>query len=74
MKKTRDPSASLEHEVIYAVIALYAGLCTVILSIHFLQPDRGKTEVPEVMTEQAAAVRGNGSVSAGKAGDGTPAR
>lgn len=40
MKKTRDPSASLEHEVIYAVVALYVGLTAIILCIHFLQPDR----------------------------------
>jgi hypothetical protein len=49
MKKHRDPSASLEHEVIYAVVTLYAGLCAVILSIHFLQPDRQRaasTPVP----------------------------
>lgn len=62
MKKVRDPSASLEHEVIYAVIALYVGLCTVILSIHFLQPDREKIAALNVTTERAAAapVSGNG--------------
>jgi len=60
MKKVRDPSASLEHEVIYAVVALYAGLCAVILSIHFFQPDRDKTVVSENATAQAAAVRGDG--------------
>lgn len=60
MKKIRDPSASLEHEVIYAVVALYAGLCVVILSIHFFQPDRGKTAASKGMTEQAAA-RGAGN-------------
>jgi len=59
MKKIRDPSASLEHEVIYAVVALYAGLCAVILSIHFFQPDRDKTVVSEDPTGQAAAVRGD---------------
>lgn len=57
MKKARDPSASLEHEVIYAVVALYAGLCAIILSIHFFQPDRDKAEVPEDTIAQAAAVR-----------------
>lgn len=60
MKKVRDPSASLEHEVIYAVIALYAGLCVVILSIHFLQPVRVKAAVPQDTAAQAAAVRGDG--------------
>ena len=55
MKKIRDPSASLEHEVIYAVVALYAGLCMVILSIHFLQPDRSKAAAPERVSEQAGA-------------------
>lgn len=56
MKKVRDPSASLEHEVIYAVVALYAGLCTFFLSIHFLQPDRAKAKDPVDTAVQAATV------------------
>jgi len=60
MKKVRDPSASLEHEVIYAVVALYAGLCAVILSIHFFQPVRVKAVVPQDTAAQAAAVRADG--------------
>lgn len=63
MKKVRDPSASLEHEVIYAVVALYAGLCAVILSIHFLQPDRDKAVAAEDTAGQASAARGDGAAA-----------
>ncbi len=46
MKKRRDPSSHLEHEVIWSVVILYAGLCTVILAIHFFQPDRTPAPAP----------------------------
>jgi hypothetical protein len=57
MKKNRDPAASLEHEVIYAVVTLYAGLCAIILAIHFLQPERTETPpaAPPVQPQGARA-------------------
>ena len=61
MKKRRDPSSHLEHEVIWSVVILYAGLCTVILAIHFLQPDRAPAAAPgpaaPVTTTPAVASR-----------------
>lgn len=38
MKKPRNPSASLEREVILAVIILYVLICAVMLGLHFLAP------------------------------------
>lgn len=38
MKKPRDPSASLEREVIMAVIILYVLICAVMLAVHYLEP------------------------------------
>lgn len=38
MKKPRDPSASLEREVILAVVILYVLICAVMLAVHYLEP------------------------------------
>lgn len=43
MKKPRNPSASLEREVILAVIILYVLICAVMLGLHFLAPGGVKT-------------------------------
>lgn len=44
MKKPRDPSASLEREVIFAVIVLYVLICTVMLGVHYLEPGGPETK------------------------------
>lgn len=38
MKKPTNPSASLEREVIAAVVILYLGICAVMLGLHFIEP------------------------------------
>lgn len=38
MSKPPNPSASLEREVILAVVILYLGICAVMLGLHFLAP------------------------------------
>ncbi len=38
MKKPSNPSASLEREVILAVVILYLGICAVMLALHFIAP------------------------------------
>lgn len=38
MKKPRNPSASLEREVILAVVILYVLICAVMLAVHYLEP------------------------------------
>lgn len=38
MKKPSNPSASLEREVIAAVVILYLGICAVMLGVHFMKP------------------------------------
>lgn len=43
MKKPRNPSASLEREVILAVIILYVLICAVMLGLHFLAPGGAET-------------------------------
>lgn len=43
MKKRRDPSASLEREVILAVVILYVGICAVMLGLHYLEPGGSAT-------------------------------
>ncbi len=43
MKKPRDPSASLEREVILAVVILYIAICAVMLALHFMEPGGAAT-------------------------------
>lgn len=43
MPKPRDPSASLEREVIFAVIILYVLICAVMLTVHYLEPGGSET-------------------------------
>lgn len=44
MKTPRDPSASLEREVIMAVIILYVLICAVMLAVHYLEPGGSETK------------------------------
>lgn len=43
MKKPANPSASLEREVIAAVVILYLGICAVMLGLHFAEPGGSAT-------------------------------
>lgn len=43
MKKPSNPSASLEREVILAVVILYLGICAVMLGLHFVEPGGSAT-------------------------------
>jgi hypothetical protein len=44
MRKSRNPSANLEREVIVAVIVLYLIICAAMLGIHYWQPGGSATE------------------------------
>lgn len=44
MRKSRNPSANLEREVIVAVIILYLIICAAMLGIHYWQPGGAETE------------------------------
>lgn len=55
MKKRRDPSASLEREVILAVVILYLLICTVMLGLHYLEPGGAATATSSTSSSKDAA-------------------
>lgn len=61
MKKPANPSASLEREVILAVVILYLGICAVMLGVHFIAPGGPTTTTSstspstEAIADRAAA-------------------
>lgn len=54
MKKPRDPSASLEREVILAVVILYVLICAVMLAVHFLEPGGARTQTSSTSPSSGA--------------------
>ena len=57
MKKSRDPSASLEREVILAVVILYVLICAVMLAIHYAEPGGPETTTSS-MSPSTGAIAG----------------
>lgn len=58
MSKRPDPSASLEREVILAVVILYVGICAVMLAVHFLEPGGAVTTTSSMSPSVEAVARG----------------
>ena len=54
MRKPRTASASLEREVIVAVVALYLLLSGAMLGIHYLQPAGTETETSSMSPSHEA--------------------
>jgi hypothetical protein len=61
MRKQRTPSASLEREVIVAVVALYLLLSGAMLGIHYLQPAGIETETSSTSPSHDAATQPSGA-------------
>lgn len=57
MRKHRNPSASLEREVILSVIILYVIICAVMLAIHYLQPVGKPTSTSSTSPAHAAPAK-----------------
>lgn len=74
MNKRRDPSASLEREVIMAVVILYVGICAVMLGVHFVEPGGPATTTSSMSpsTEAIAQKAPEGTQAATPPADGAP--
>lgn len=62
MKKPPNPSASLEREVILAVVILYLGICAVMLGLHFMEPS-GPATSSSSMSPSAQAIEANAAAA-----------